>query len=216
MAKTPKEYTENIKKGIITKNMLKDCLFSVNKRAKNYRDKEREYRQYNKNMHSWNRYYYDKYDNEGQARAKKEEYYEQKEIMLSILNPVCIHKEKLGYVKERIYDYQDKYSFRNTYKKNNKILWENCYYDDDLDREVYFFDINSEKIKYNYYLFYELEDHSFHTPITEEETKNYNLKIYTINHLQTEGHDISDLISCQFCKKLIELIQTNNYTYIEK
>ena len=42
--RTPKEYTNNIKNYIITKQMLLDCLYSSNKRAKNWRDKEREYR----------------------------------------------------------------------------------------------------------------------------------------------------------------------------
>lgn len=40
--KTPLEYTKNLKNKIITKQMLLDCLYSSNKRAKNYRDKERE------------------------------------------------------------------------------------------------------------------------------------------------------------------------------
>lgn len=40
--KTPKEYRDNLLNHIITKQMLVDCLYSVNKRAKNYRDKERE------------------------------------------------------------------------------------------------------------------------------------------------------------------------------
>ena len=72
--RTPKEYTNNIKNHIITKQMLLDCLYSSNKRAKNWRDKERD---------------------------------EQKDIMLSILHPVCIHKELLGYERRRIYDYED-------------------------------------------------------------------------------------------------------------
>ena len=38
--KTPKEYQDNLKKKIITEEMLADCLYSVNKRAKNYRNKE--------------------------------------------------------------------------------------------------------------------------------------------------------------------------------
>ena len=79
--RTPKEYTNNIKNHIITKQMLLDCLYSSNKRAKNWRDKEREYR------HS-----YDYYGNEEKAREQKNAYYEQKDIMLSILHPVCIHK----------------------------------------------------------------------------------------------------------------------------
>ena len=55
--KTPKEYRDNLLNHIITKQMLVDCLYSVNKRAKNYRDKEREQRAYNfagfKTIHSW-------------------------------------------------------------------------------------------------------------------------------------------------------------------
>ena len=53
--RTPKEYTDNLKKKTITESMLLDCLYSVNKRAKNYRDKERGYRQY----YRGNRYAYD-------------------------------------------------------------------------------------------------------------------------------------------------------------
>lgn len=79
--RTPKEYTDNLKKKIITENMLLDCLYSVNKRAKNYRDKEREYRQYYRR----NRYAYDKYGNIDRCQEMKEEYYSKKEKLLSIL-----------------------------------------------------------------------------------------------------------------------------------
>ena len=102
--RTPKEYTNNIKNHIITKQMLLDCLYSSNKRAKNWRDKEREYR------HS-----YDYYGNEEKAREQKNAYYEQKDIMLSILHPVCIHKELLGYERRRIYDYEDEYEKNFSY-----------------------------------------------------------------------------------------------------
>lgn len=44
--RTPTEYTRNLKNKIITEKMLLDCLYSCNKRAKNWRDKEREYRDY--------------------------------------------------------------------------------------------------------------------------------------------------------------------------
>ena len=42
--KTPKEYIENLKNRTITTEMLADCLYSVNKRAKNYRDAGYAYR----------------------------------------------------------------------------------------------------------------------------------------------------------------------------
>ena len=90
--RTPKDYQNKLKDRVITKQMLLDCLYSSNKRAKNYRDKEREYRDYFR----YNRYAYDKYDNVDKCKQKKEEYYKQKEFMLSILEPVCIHKELYG------------------------------------------------------------------------------------------------------------------------
>lgn len=85
--KTPREFNNNLKKGILTKEMLEACLLSVNKRAKNWRDREREYRQYRE----------DYYDNCEKAREKKEYYYWKKEILLSILKPTCIHRELLGF-----------------------------------------------------------------------------------------------------------------------
>jgi hypothetical protein len=60
--RTPKEYTKNLERRIITKEMLQDCLLSVNKRAKNCRDKEREYH---------NRYRHSQYDTEIVYRMKK-------------------------------------------------------------------------------------------------------------------------------------------------
>lgn len=36
--KTPKSFSDNLKKKIITEDMLGACIYSVNKRAKNFRD----------------------------------------------------------------------------------------------------------------------------------------------------------------------------------
>ena len=44
--KTPKQWYENLKIGLITDDMLEAALYSVNKRAKNYRNKKREYSHY--------------------------------------------------------------------------------------------------------------------------------------------------------------------------
>lgn len=208
--RTPKEYNENIKKNVITKDMLLDCLWSVNKRAKNYRDKEREYREYCKNARYYNRYFHDKYHNEEKSRYKKEEYYEKKGIILSVIEPICIHKERYGYKRERIYDYSEKYDL---YERRNAFVWENCYYDEDYERTVWFGDIEKkDEPLYHYYLFYDIGGgHTFHTPIQENDLVNYNLPIIDIQKLETEGHDISDLLSCQFVDKVIKLIQSGEY-----
>ena len=82
--KTPKLYAENLKNRIITQDMLCDCLFSVNKRAKNCRDKIREYKSY--------RYFEHKWDDIKVYEDKRDSYYKMKNQLLTVLNPICIHK----------------------------------------------------------------------------------------------------------------------------
>lgn len=198
--RTPKSYTDNLAKGIITKTMLSDCLFSVNKRAKNYRDNERKYRHLR----------YDRYNNEERARDKKEEYYNQKEKLLSILEPECIHEELMGFERRRIYDYEDEYDYC---LKNNQFVWKNCFYDVYKCREVFFGDIElKDSPQYHYYLFYDLGDHSFHTPIDECQLEKYpSLQVKKIDTLVTTGKEITELVSTQFVKKVLELVETGKY-----
>lgn len=205
--KTPVKYSRNLKERIITKEMLVDCLYSSNKRAKNYRDKENEYRNY----YHLNGYVYDKYDNVGQCNRKKKEYYSQKETLLSLLKPNCIHKEFVGYERIRIYSYEKRYK-----ENRNNFVWENCFYDSDIDCEIWFGDIEDKsKPKYRYYLFYELKGSGgFHSPIREDQISNYNLDIINIDQLETEGHEIKDLISNQFVKKVVSLINSGEYKLV--
>lgn len=203
--RTPTTYMNCLKNNIITMQMLSECLYSSNKRAKNWRDKEREYRDKSRN----NRYWYDVHNNEEKAREQKEEYYQQKEIMLSILKPVCIHRECVGYERRRIYDYESDYvNYMGEY------VWENSYYDREEDRRVYFGDIElADHPIYHYYLFYDVgSNHTFHTPI--QSIEEYNLEIKDIDNLKTTGYDTSNLLSNQFVKKVIDLISSNNYELI--
>ena len=159
--KTPKEYRDNLLNHIITKQMLVDCLYSVNKRAKNYRDKEREQRAYSR----CHRYVDNSAFIEG-AREKKLEMYRMKDMLLQVLTPICIHKEFIGYKTERIYSYEIE-----EYKKYKKqFFYEGQYIDDDYSI-VYFGDVElKDEPIYHYYLFYDLDcGHTFHTPIKKEE-----------------------------------------------
>ena len=82
-----KEINRNLKNGNVTPEILGYAAYSVNKRAKNWRDKELEYR----DIRRRNRYWYDKYDNEGKAREKKEEYYCYKERICQMFQPTKVH-----------------------------------------------------------------------------------------------------------------------------
>jgi hypothetical protein len=82
-----KEINKTLKQGIVTPEILGYAAYSVNKRAKNWRDKESEYR----DIRRHNRYWNDKYDNEGKAREKKEEYYDYKESICKMFKPSKVH-----------------------------------------------------------------------------------------------------------------------------
>lgn len=105
-------------------------------------------------------------------------------------------------------------AFSGFYRKN--FVWENCFYDYNEGREVWFGDIEDKnKPKYHYYLFYDINGtKTFHSPIQEEDIKKYDLEVINIDQLETEGHDISDLISNQFVQKVLVLIDSKNYKLV--
>ena len=115
--RTPKEYIENLDKGIVTEQMLCDVLFSYNKRAKNWRDKKRQYKHsYATNSYTW-------FNN---ALENEQKYYNYKSEILSLLTPNCIHEEYLENDYEMIIKYYLFYvvgdhSFHSPIKKEEVI-----------------------------------------------------------------------------------------------
>lgn len=103
--KTPKEYIENLKNRTITTEMLADCLYSVNKRAKNYRDAGYAYRYSDIGLFQY---------------SKMADFYNYKEEFLSYLEPICIHKQEVYY---ETYDYE-----MDDYDEGTKCLYF-LYYD---------------------------------------------------------------------------------------
>lgn len=98
--KTPKLYSDLLKKKQLTTEMIAECIYSVNKRAKNYRDKVREYRKSPYHPHLQ--------DNIDNAIAKKLEYYGMKEELLKPFAPTVIHKQFVKNTK-RVYSYEEDY-----------------------------------------------------------------------------------------------------------
>ena len=48
--------------------------------------------------------------------------------------------------------------------------------------------------------------------IKEEDLEKYSLPIIEISELETTGHKVNDLVSLQFVRKVIHLIEENTYT----
>ena len=88
---TPKNFIKNFKRREITEEMLGACIYSANKRAKNYRDKQANQRERRLSAYYYGGYYNDLYDVETRARPQKEAFYEKKENLLSVVDPDCIH-----------------------------------------------------------------------------------------------------------------------------
>lgn len=215
--KTPKEFSDNLKNNIITEEMLELALWSVNKRAKNWRDKKREYRGF-----------YDKYHNYERCQEEETKMYEKKGIFLSLLKPICIHKEFSGYAKIRHFDYESDFEkslieslysgeivWSNYYISRDDYYFNNCY----IHNCVNFFDtIDLNEPEFRYYLYYVIGNHSYHTPLEEEDIDKEEYKdldIVNIDTLDTHGNDISDLVSVQFVDKLIQVIKNNNEINID-
>jgi hypothetical protein len=89
--KTNKEWTKNLKNKIITEDVIDMVLFSLNKRAKNCREKKKENYQKSQNVYGkWKEIYHNackKY------KEKEMEYYEEKSYVLKTLfKPIEKHK----------------------------------------------------------------------------------------------------------------------------
>ena len=105
--RTPKEYLDNLQRKLITTAMLFDCIFSSNKRAKNWRDKQREYSE--RRMSS--RHFHDKYNNEG-IIGKKIYCFLSSSLLVSIVFSEAmsvagfmIMKKRIGNLKEKDFSY---------------------------------------------------------------------------------------------------------------
>lgn len=65
---------------------------------------------------------------------------------------------------------------------------------------------------------YSVGNHTFHYVVDERNEKYQSFvkggKVEELHDFTTYGADVSDLISMQFVKKLVRLIESGNYTYI--
>ena len=205
--KTPNLYKELINEKKITNEIIAECIYSVNKRAKNYRDKIKEYKNGRSHQHLES--------NIEKAEEEMGKYYQLKEEFLKVFTPNLIHKQFIGEKKKRVYSYEKNYE-KLLKEKTNDIFWKNSYYDYDKDMEIEFFDYHLGTKKYLYFLYYEIGEYSFHSPISEKiAERKTNLEIQEIDeNFKTHGSKIEGLLSMQFVKKVLELLQSEDYTIV--
>lgn len=188
--RTPTEYSNMIKEGYITKSVLSEVLYSINKRAKNYRDNKRKYKSN------------DRYDNFDKFENKEKEMYKMKDDILKKFTPIAIHKDtKIKAYKIKIYDYEAEFF----YVKDKDVIREGSYFDKYQKEEVYFKVVEKTNKTELYFNYFEIGDYSFHIPISKENIDT-SLEIKNLENFETQGADESDLLSLQFCKKVYEMM----------
>lgn len=206
--KTPKLYNDLINEKKITNEIIAECVYYVNKRAKNYRDKIKEYKNGRSHQHLEN--------NIEKAEEEMGKYYQLKEEFLKVFTPNLIHKQFIGEKKKRVYSYEKNYE-KLLKEKTNDIFWKNSYYDYDKDMEIEFFDYHLGTKKYLYFLYCEIGEYSFHSPVSEKIAEsNTELEIQEIDeNFKTHGSKNEGLLSMQFVKKVLELLQSEDYTIVD-
>ena len=206
--KTPNLYKELINEKKITNEIIAECIYSVNKRAKNYRDKIKEYKNGRSHQHLES--------NIEKAEEEMGKYYQLKEEFLKVFTPNLLHKQFIGEKKKRVYSYEKNYE-KLLKEKTNDIFWKNSYYDYDKDMEIEFFDYHLGTKKYLYFLYYEIGEYSFHSPVSEKIAEsNTELEIQEIDeNFKTHGSKNEGLLSMQFVKKVLELLQSEDYTIVD-
>lgn len=206
--KTPKLYNDLINEKKITNEIIAECVYSVNKWAKNYRDKIKEYKNGRSHQHLES--------NIEKAEEEMGKYYQLKEEFLKVFTPNLIHKQFIG-EKKKEYIVMKK-TMRNCWKKKLMIFFgKNSYYDYDKDMEIEFFDYHLGTKKYLYFLYYEIGEYSFHSPVSEKIAEsNTELEIQEIDeNFKTHGSKIEGLLSMQFVKKVLGLLQSEDYTIVD-
>ena len=206
--KTPKLYNDLINEKKITNEIIAECVYYVNKWAKNYRDKIKEYKNGRSHQHLES--------NIEKAEEEMGKYYQLKEEFLKVFTTNLIHKQFIGEKKKRVYSYEKNYE-KLLKEKNNDIFWKNSYYDYDKDMEIEFFDYHLGTKKYLYFLYCEIGEYSFHSPVSEKIAEsNTELEIQEIDeNFKTHGSKNEGLLSMQFVKKVLELLQSEDYTIVD-
>ena len=82
--------------------------------------------------------------------------------------------------------------------------------------EIEFFDYHLGTKKYLYFLYCEIGEYSFHSPVSEKIAEsNTELEIQEIDeNFKTHGSKNEGLLSMQFVKKVLELLQSEDYTIV--
>lgn len=147
--------------------MLLHVIFAFNKRAKIYKEEEKNY--------SYK--YYDGYNNQEKYERLKNEAYNCKRELLEFLEPSAIHKIiKIREKNIRYYDWEPEY-FQFT---DEEILKRGEFFDFDLKRVVEFIAVKEIEKEEKLFLYYSFNGFKFHVPTSKLKDTLEVIQVYNI------------------------------------
>jgi hypothetical protein len=206
---TRKDILSNLNQKRLSLTLLEECIYCVNKRAKNYRDKEDWGVVYNQYFSSFT-------DAERKAwkyivpKEQMQRYYEMKETLLSPFEPHLIQvttsdpsflpethpqviKEDVG--MEMCQDIHEKrMRVRNIHRR----------------RMLY-----AERLKPDYHLLYQVGTHRFHLPVDQNVACNFkDLEQVEVQPFRMKGKPIKQLVDMQVVHEVLDLIESEDYQIV--
>ena len=167
--------------------MFCDCLYSVNKRAKNFRDKAQSYH--------YNPYYRGYYQEEDMDR-----YYGYKDQFLNLLTPVCIHNKTLAMRHDVSMTMKKTITKWTIETLSGKIVlwpWRR-------PRSLVLWLMKPKPKDISYFLYYVVGD-------KVPQAYSWTIRVWPTNKpidddFMTFGQDTKDLISPQFVLKVLDML----------
>lgn len=207
-----KEWNEALSHSLITEDMLEAAVLSISQREQNWHRKKLEY----------SRWHHTEYDYAAKAAAHEMEMRERKEILLSISEPVCIHKVFRGYASCRIRGCDPDYAVRcGRAACQGLIIRKGSFQEkdesDDFPSFIPFADIEDKTREKNaYYLYYLIGSRGFYRHMEEKDYRTYeHLPVVFTGELKQAPME-EDIASVQFVRKLLNMIHDHTFIYQKK
>ena len=196
---------ENIKN--TKEQLIFDCLYALDKKYKTYEcyaAQTKPLSPYKAQNAKW-------YQKDAEIREK---FFEYKKILLSVVEPICIHKTPISFVKKRFFEDEELFL-----EAKSETLGRIYNYGTTKDKEGNYIDyvdvLLKDQYNYTYNLFYNYNNEcSYHTQIAAEEVEKWTEQGLPVIKLESSCdmlNSIADLLSNSIIDDIVEQIRNKDF-----
>ena len=211
----PKDWKDGLKEGIITEELADAVLLKLTTEGNALKTAYGQPKDY-ETLEAQLKSFYDQKDQKEKLKKAEEgiKLLEKKKLILSNLEPVCIHRATSKY-ESSAWDYGcpdfldalAKGLCEGTITGSRSLFEPTKYFPYE---EVTIEDIN-KPIEFVFYLFYRVGLHGYHIPISADEVSTYNLPVYDYADLNLDDKSIVPICPDKICADVLELIGSGEY-----